>query len=236
MRPFGILVTLLILLIGCATQPKNDNTQTQPTETQNNNATVTFFNSSSYYVSVHRDAFSGVVIAELSSGETKTVEVMASDNYGIGTMFSIGFKTSVFNDFNLSCGPVYAYGIDPQMQISINLEAKQSYTLTITQPQNLVYETAFMKIINTSDNYFNLAKLGQVCKQTGNGVLTVQAGEIGIYEIESSKDGKLFDGYKLRTVFTDVDFPSFTAYYSHVYTFIFNGTTITKSGDDTLTY
>ncbi len=222
------VIFLLAMFVSCEKEPENVRTSS--------NGYVTFFNESSYIVEVHATAFSGPVITTLASGESKKCEIPESDNHGVGTTFSIGYKTRVFSEPDLSCGDVYAYGIDPDMQITVNIEAEKNHFLRISQPSNLVFESAFLRVINSSENYFELKKNSMSFKQTGNGNLTVDAGKIGIYEIDSSSVGKKFQGYELRSAFKSIDFPEFDAEYNHTYTYIFDGTSVTKDSEQVLSY
>lgn len=236
MKKLIYIVPFLLLLLGCNESPSDSGSSDFEEETTAQYGTILFFNESSYSISVHSDAFSGPVLAELSSGEAKSVSVRASNNHGIGSMFAIGFRTKVIDDFNLACGEIYAYGIDPNMQLSVNVEAGKKYTLQIPQPSELVYETAFIQILNESSNPFELTKNSMSYKQAGNGVLPVGVGEIGVYEIPASAKGTAFEGYKLKSVFRDYDIPSFDAVYSHVYTFSFDGSSVAKTGEQNIVY
>lgn len=234
MRRLIYVVSFLFLLFGCAESSSDNGSSDFEEETAGQYGTILFFNESSYAISVHADTFSGVVVAELAAGEAKTVSVRASNNYGIGSVFAIGFRTKVIDDFNLACGEIYAYGIDPNMQLAVNVEAGEKYTLQIPQPSELVYETAFMQILNVSSNSFELTKNSMSYKQAGNGVLPVGVGEIGVYEIPASAKGTAFEGYKLKSVFRDYDIPSFETVYSHVYSFSFDGSSVVKTGERNL--
>lgn len=225
-----LFLGIILLLASCQNSQNPDKGQLEQ------NAVIQLFNDSSYSVIVHRDAFSGVVIAELESGELKEVKVAASNNYGIGTTFSIEYKTKVFNEFETACGDVYAYGIDPNMQITMNLETGKEYQLRIEQPSDLVFETSFIRIINSSANYYELRNNGICYKQAGNGALTVDTGKTGVYEIPVGSKGKNFEGYKLTTVFSSLDIPSFLIEYNRSYTFVFDGESITKVSDNKLSY
>ena len=228
---------LIVLFIGCSngaeTGGKKNNNATQQDEPM---GIIKFFNSSSYAVSIHRDAFSGPVIAELAAGEVKSVEVYVDNNYGVGTTFSFGFKTKVFNELETACGDVFAYGIDPNMQKTIIIEPGKEKLVTIEQPSELIFETAFLRIINASDNYFELRQNGITFKQTGNGNVPVDSGKTGVYEIMSNKEGKSFENYKLITVFKSVDFPVFVAKYNHAYTYSFDGEKIIEISQSELSY
>lgn len=236
MKKLIYIVSLLFLLLGCneSSSPSDNSSSDFEEETAGQYGTILFFNESSYNISVHSDAFSGPVLAELTSGEAKAVSVRASNNYGIGSVFAIGFRTKVIDDFNLACGEIYAYGIDPNMQLAVNVEAGKKYTLQIPQPSELVYETAFIQILNVSSNSFELTKNSMSYKQAGNGVLPVGVGEIGVYEIPASAKGTAFEGFKLKSVFKDYDIPSFEAVYSHVYSFSFDGSSVAKTGERNL--
>ena len=234
MRKLIYVVWFPFLLFGCTESSSDIDGSDFEESLAVQYGTVLFFNESSYAVSIHADAFSGAVVAELAAGESKSVSVRASNNYGIGSVFAIGFRTKVIDDFNLACGEIYAYGIDPNMQLAVNVEAGKKHTLQIPQPLELVYETAFIQIHNMSSNSFELTKNSMNYKQAGNGVLPVGVGEIGVYEIPASAKGIAFEDFKLKSIFKDYDIPSFEAVYSHVYSFSFDGSSVAKTGERNL--
>lgn len=232
MKKLVYAVPFLFFLIGCSVSSSNTDSSDSEKEPPVQYGTVLFFNESSYNISIHSDVFSGAVIAELSSGESKSVSVRASENYGIGSVFAVGFKTKVIDDFNLSCGEIYAYGIDPNMQFAVNVESGKKYTLQIPQPSELVFETAFIQILNASSNSFELTKNSISYKQAGNGTLPVGVGEIGVYEISASAAGTAFEGYRVKSVFNDYEIPPFDAVYNHVYRFSFDGSSVVKKSEE----
>lgn len=234
MKKIIFAILLLCLLFGCTESSSDSDSSDFEDKPTVQYGTVLFFNESSYAVSIHADAFSGAVVAELAAGESKSVSVRASNNYGIGSVFAIGFRTKVIDGFNLACGEIHAYGIDPNMQLAVNVEAGKKHTLQIPQPSELVYETAFITILNASSNSFELTKNSMSYKQAGNGILPVGVGEIGVYEIPASAKGIAFEDFKLKSVFKDYDIPSFEAVYSHVYSFSFDGSSVMKTGERNL--
>lgn len=236
MKKILFVIPLLFLLFGCSDSSGDNSDSSTDEEPKIQYGTILFFNESSYSVSVHADAFSGPVIVELASGESKSVSVRTSENYGIGSTFSIGFKTKIIDGYELSCGEIYAYGIDPNMQFNVNVEADKKYTLQIPQPSGLVYETAFIKILNASSNSFELTRNSVSYKQAGNGTLPVGIGEVGVYEIPSSATGTSFENYRVKSVFESYDIPSFSAVHSHIYSFSFDGTSVIKTGEQKIVY
>lgn len=236
MKSFLVFLLLCLAFFSC----ENPGLKIKSTENKNDEiidyGTVFFFNESSYSIIIHKDAFSGPIIAELNSGESKNVKLSTSNNYGIGTTFSIEFKTNVIDELAPFCGDVFVYGIDPNMQLNINIEKDKKYSLQIPQPSNLVFKTAFLKIINASAQPFELMKYSTAYKQAGNGILSVPSGEIGIYEIPSSSVGLAFENYTVKAVFNSYDIPSFSAYYGKIYNFIFDGAVVRKISEESFSY
>ncbi|GHV10861.1 hypothetical protein AGMMS49938_00590 [Fibrobacterales bacterium] len=192
---------------------------------------VTFVNYTSYEVIIHLDAFSGAVLDSVKAGQSKTIDVRTSDNHGLGTTFCIEYKYKIFDGIGTASGEVYAYGIDPNVQIQFNIEANQKYTKQIPQPAELEFKMAFIKILNSSTAQFELNYLGNSYKQTGNGNLPVPPGQSGIYQIESTASGKPYTGWTVTSVFTPVAIPDFTAEHGTVYNFTYNGTSVVLTGE-----
>jgi hypothetical protein len=172
---------------------------------------VTFFNESSYKVVVHQDAFSGPVLLELTTG-SKTIDVRISDNYGIGSTFSIEYLYRISDGFDSESGEVIASGIDPNVQINRVIEENKSYTIQIPQPANLEFRSAFIKILNSSNLPCEFRYLGTVFKQTGNGNVPVAPGKTGVYKLEGiPNNGRLHQNYEVVANFVNTTIPDFTA-------------------------
>jgi hypothetical protein len=198
---------------------------------------VTFFNESSYNVVVHQDYFNGPVLLELSAGETKRVEVRTSDNYGVGSTFSVEYLYRINDAFDTESGEVIASGIDPNVQINFVVEADKSYTKQIPQPAQLEFMSAFIKILNTADMQCELKYLGTVFKQTGNGNVPIAPGKTGVYKLEGiPAAGKLYQNYQLVSTFDSITIPDFTAKNGFIYSFSYNGTSVTKTGEQTIVF
>jgi hypothetical protein len=215
-----------------------------PSDTKNDNSglviktgKVTFFNESSYGVVIHQDAFSGPVLLELSAGQSKQVEVRTSDNYGVGSTFSIEYLYRITDGFDTESGEVIANGIDPNVQINFVIEANKSYTKQIPQPANLEFRSAFIKILNSSSLQFELKYVGTVFKQTGNGNIPVAPGKTGVYKLEGiPSDGKLYQNYEVATNSASTTIPDFTVMNGFIYSFTYDGNSVTKTGEQTIIF
>jgi hypothetical protein len=204
---------------------------------------VTFFNESSYKVVVHQDSFSGPVLLEMPNGDPgKTILVRTSDNYGIGSTFSIEYLYRINDAFDTESGDVIASGIDPNVQINFVIEENKSYTKQIPQPQNLEFRNAFINILNSSSLQFELKYLGTVFKQTGNGNIPVAPGKTGVYKLPLGTEGgipaegKLYQNYQIASTFENTIIPDFTAKNGFIYSFTYNGSSVTKTGEQTIIF
>jgi hypothetical protein len=227
------LSIFLLLNLSCSTATQSGN---NGKGSQAKTGKITFFNESSYSVTVHQEFFSGPVLVELSPGQSKRVDVRVSDNYGIGSTFPIEYWYRVVDGTDLASGEVWANGIDPNVQLNLVVEENKSYTLQIPQPQDLEFPRAFVKILNASGMQFELQYLGTAFKQAGNGNLPVPAGKTGVYEFLSTAEGKPVSGYTVHTTFQPVPVPDFTAKNSYVYNFTYSGTAVTKTGEQKIVF
>ena len=247
MKKFVYFVLFLIIsLIFFACSDTSDNSK-DDNNSNNGNITVktgkvTFFNESSYKVVVHQDAFSGPVLLELSAGGSQRVDVRTSENYGVGSTFSIEYLYRINDAFDTESGDVIASGIDPNVQINFVVEENKSYTKQIPQPQNLEYRNAFIKILNSSSLQFELKYLGTVFKQTGNGNISVAPGKTGVYKLPLGTEGgipaegKLYQNYQITSTFANTAIPDFTAKNGFIYSFTYNGSTVIKTGEQTIIF
>jgi hypothetical protein len=186
---------------------------------------VTLINESSYSVSVYHGSFSGALLVDtLPSGSSYSTIVSTSDNYGIGSVFSIRY-------WFCAGGKAWTTGIDPNEQIQRNIEAGKSYEIQIPNSSNIGWEDSFIKIQNASDDSFHFNYLNQFYRQAGTGEFPVPAGETGIYKINPSDNhGLEIVGYTITQVFKPTfPFPDFTAEKGHIYNYIFDGDSVEKA-------
>jgi len=197
-------------------------------------SSVTFFNNSSYSVSIHAESFSGpVLIDKLASGRSFSTTLNPSNNYGVGSVFSIEYWYLVASDAEFACGDVWTGGIDPNMQISHNIEAGNEYTIQIPQPKELELKEFFLKILNASNKPFELNHLGTHFKQAGNGELPVPSKKVGFYKMNGEIEIK---GYTITQVYEQYPFPEFTAKNGYIYAFEFNGNSVEKTGEQKIIF
>jgi hypothetical protein len=228
-----IFLIIAILLPACSMKPSSDDEdETSGVRT----GKVTFFNESSYSVTVHKDAFSGPVLIILNSGQSKTTDVRISDNYGVGSTFPIEYKYRVVDGTDMASGEVWANGIDPNIQLNLIIEEKKSYILQIPQPSELEFPMAFIKILNASDMQCELRYLGAAFTQAGNGNISISSGKTGVYQFSSSVEGQPVDGYTVHSTFKTAEVPHFTAKNSYIYNFVYNGTNVQKTSEQKIVF
>jgi len=232
---YAVLVLVVSLIVAACPDESDNNGNNVDVKT----GRVTFFNESSYKVLIHQDAFSGPVLLELSAGDSKKVDVRTSDNYGVGSTFSIEYisKIQIHESVNDVIREVFASAIDPNVQINRVIEEGKSYTVQIPQPQNLEPRSAFIKVQNLHSLPFELRYLGTVFKQEDNNNISVAPGQIGIYKLEGiPAEGKLFQNYAVASTFESTNIPDFTAMNGIIYSFTYNGTSVTKTGEQTIIF
>jgi hypothetical protein len=228
-----ILTICVLFFCACPSESGEETEKQQPVKT----GKVTFFNESSYKVVVHHSAFSGPVLMELDAGQSKKVDVRTSDNHGVGTTFSIEYLYRVSDGLDAGSGEVIASGIDPNVQINFVVEEDKTYTRQIPQPANLEFRSAFIKMLNSSSLPCELKYLGTIFKQTGNGNISVAPGATGVYKLDGiPAGGKLYHDYRAATTFESAAIPDFTAMNGFIYSFDYNGSAVTKTGEQTIVF
>jgi len=226
-----IALLFALLVISCG---KHELEDTNP------QAEVTFFNESSYDVSVHLSAFSGpVLIEKLTIGDYFSTMLSPSNNYGNGSVFSIVYWVLVANGTELACNDVWTSGIDPNMQIIQNLVGGESYVIQIPKPKNLELNGSFIKILNSSNQPFEFNYLAMTKRQADNIEIAVPSGKVGVYKVNdnyySNKPTEII-GHTIKVVFETYPFPDLIAQNGYVYSYEFDGKTVTKKGEQKLTF
>ncbi|MDR0517259.1 MAG: hypothetical protein LBH25_09480 [Fibromonadaceae bacterium] len=204
-------------------------------------AKVTFYNESSYSVTIYQDHFDGFVLADkLASGMSHTTKLSPSNNYGIGSTFSIEYWFMVASGTEVSGGENIwtssGTGIDNQIPGN-NLESGKSYTIIIPQPTNWRTSDAFIRIINKSENSIEFNHLGTFYRLDGSLENAVLRGKVGVYKVrkvDQSENYVEVSGRTITQVSKTYPFPDFIAVDGHIYTFEFDGIEVRKTGDDKL--
>jgi len=198
---------------------------------------VTFFNESSYRVNVRRDAFSGPIVAKIPPNQPPvTVYVRVSD-HALGTTFSIEYLYQVTGP-DTDSGDIFASGIDINVQINRVVEESRSVTIQIPQPANLEFKTAFIKITNTHNLPAELRRFGTIFSQAGTGNIPIAPGRTGVFRLDQIPPGEgfLLHGFNIVSTFAVTPLPEFTAQNGFIYSFIFDGTSVRKTGERTIIF
>jgi len=230
------LISLLVFLFASCDDNAN---QTEKLIT----GKVTFFNESSYSVKIHRDAFSGPVITELSAGQSKTENVKISESHGLGTTFSIEYLYKVTDGFDADSGNIFASGLDFNVQINKVIEENKSITVQIPQPKALEFRTAFIKVLNADNLPIDLWYYGMMLQQAGNKLYPISPGKTGIYTLSELVMGGIpaggefeFTAFNIRSGMNNINIPAFTAQNGIIYSFTFNGTSVVKTGQQNIVF
>jgi len=231
MKKVFLFVFLAYLIISCERPPDNN-------ELGFKTGRVTFFNESSYNIKVHRDSFSGPVLAEVPSvgSREETVPVRVSDDHRYGTTFSIEYLYRITEDFDTESGEVIASGLDFNVQINCVIEEGKSYTIQIPNPSNLEFRTAFIKLIKAYNIPIELKYYGRTLP-LNNGNFTVAPYRTGVYKLTGIPvAGEIFEGYHIVATFESTPVPNFAVMNGFIYNFTYNGTSVTKTGEQTIIF
>ena len=225
------LTALFLVLLSCSTSQFNiEEYEGVPRPSSSSNTglgTVEFLNASGYYACVHEKSFSGQALTDtFSTGETRSVQVAANINVGIGATFSIRYCSLIASNIELANGNVWACGIDPDMQISLDIKADTIYPKKILQPANLEIQETFMKIQNTSGMPIELNYYAQSFIPEGNdNELYVSASKTGVYRIGARE----IKGYSVKQGLNNLyEVPEFVAEKGYIYNFEFDGNEVAQ--------
>lgn len=223
--PHLVALLLAVLFISC-------NTHDLDTIDRGN---VTFYNASSYSVTITRSSFSGTILVEkLASGKTFTTTISPSNNYGIGDIFSFEYFFMVANEAEVLGGNVWATsGQQIENQEQQNIEAGKNYTIRIPNPKKLNWSEAFVKIINKSSKSIEFNYMG-VFYRLDNLETSVASGKIGVYKVyrvSLSEPSVEIKGYTITQLVEQYPIPTFTAEAGHTYTLEFDGKEVRLIGE-----
>jgi hypothetical protein len=243
-KPFYIFTFFIFFIFFSSCQngdnEDKDNNDDNKDELNIKTNEITFLNVSSYIVIIHLDSFSGPVLEKLNNTteREKTIPVRTSDNFGNGTTFSFEYLYPINDGSDLYSGEVCASGIDPDMQFTLVIEENKSYpTIQITNPKNLEFKSAFIKIQNGHNMQLELRHFSDTYKQAGNGHIPVAPEKFGIYKFDNIPDeGELIQNYKVVSTLPGTPIPDFTMMNGIIYDFYYNGFEVIKTGEQTILF
>lgn len=232
-----IYLFFLVYLITSCESSANNNENEQNTQVEIKTGSVTFINESSYGFKVRLYSFDGPVLAELRTlDRSKSVDVRISDDNRFGTIFSIEYLYRISDDFEADSGEVFASVIDPNVQISLVIEEGKSYTVQVPNPKNPEFRTAFIKLLNLYTIPVELRYYGRILTQN-NGNLTIPSFKTGIYRLGGIPlEGELSQGYHVVATFESTPVPDFTVKNGFIYTFHYDGNSVTKIGEQSIIF
>jgi len=196
---------------------------------------VTFYNASSYCVTITHSSFSGFILTEkLASGKSFTTTIRPSENHA-GDVFSFEYFFMVASSAEVLGGDVWATsGKQIENQELQNIEAGKNYTIRIPNPKKLNWSEAFVKIINKSDKSIEFNYLG-IFYRLDNLETSVASGKVGVYKVNGislSEPSVEINGYTITQIVEPYLIPTFTAEAGHIYTLEFDGKEVKLIGDD----
>ena len=225
MKNYLLLTTIFALVFFACDNGNNDDPAAKT-------AKVTFHNESSYRIAVHGSNYNGPVLVELPAGTSKQVDVPVSINQSTEMVFAVKYLYQINSLFDGD--PIYASGIDPNVQINRVIEADKSYNISIPQPANLEFIEAYLKILNTSTDQTVQLRLGFSIAISILGYQNIGSGKTGIYEIVDIPDsGKLCQNYKISAMsgMINITIPDFTANRGYIYNFTFDSTEVKRDNN-----
>jgi hypothetical protein len=227
------LFLLCCFIVSCENSTGDDQNKPEDIKT----GKVTFFNESSYSIKIHRDSFSGPVLLELSAGGSKKIDVRISDTHGFGTTFSIEYLYQINDAFDTDSGAIFASGLDFNVQINRVIEEDKSYTVQIPQPENLEFRSAFIKVLNAHNLPIEVRDVGRILQQAGNSQYPIASGKTGVYRLPSlPAEGELLQTYMVVVTTAEFPIPDFTAKNGFIYDFTYNGSSVIKTGEQSIVF
>jgi len=211
-----------LLLVSCGNHVFNEPNYSQ--------ASVEFCNESSYSIIIHQSYFDGPVLAKLIPAQCISKKISPSNNYGVGTVFSVEYWHLIENE-------VWIGGEDPDRQIKQNLEAGESYLILIPQPKSLDLQESFIKIENVSDMDLELKCLDFTFYQV-NRVLSVPSSKSGLYSGNNIKSSSCFSNGESKGLAvkqglqTQYPFPEFTIVNGYIHNFEFDGNEVIQKDNE----
>jgi hypothetical protein len=117
------------------------------------------------------------------------------------------------------------------------IEEKKSYTIQIPQPADLEFRTAFIKLLNAYNLPIELRYFGRILRQAGNNKIPIDPYKSGVYKLEGiPTEGELYQNYEVVSTFDHTTITDFTVMNGIIYSFTYNGTSVTKTGEQTIVF
>jgi len=185
----------------------------------NNYAKVTFINNTQFHVKVYRDT-SILFFNELAPGESRTGDIQSSADDNVGTTFCFSYRLKISDSNDTFSGEAFAEGVVSDKEETFVIKGGKPFSREIPVPDNIVFNSAFIRIKNQYSVNTSLYMVGTSRLQHGNKEMMIPSGKTGIYKIDSP-DFNLKD-YSLRNVENSYYFPNTILLPGYIYDFIFS--------------
>lgn len=248
-RFIGFIV-ITALTAGCDNLEKNNggNNNVTPGGSEKN-VTLNFFNESSYRVILYKDLNPenhdpAAIYLTVDAGETATIRDYPSSDTLTGNGFYPRYLVLLADRITTGTVDIHApaeRNLADIDHISFVLEAGQSYTKTIRQPGTLVFINAYLKLYNSGSQAMQLREattpLKRLDADAGNQGFYIQPGQTGYFELEIPyySSDKVYSAFKIfdNNIFS---FPSFTAEKGKLYSYTWNGSSVSGGSTDNIAY
>jgi hypothetical protein len=229
---YSLCLSLLSLIcLSCSDGNKNNETNTS---TANEQATVNFFNESSYKIDIYKgfnpEYFDETVwLCSVNSGQTIKVPMYASADQVMGDTFFPRYKWQLPLENPDGISTVSVDAKSDLSNIRFVVEKNKTYTKTIPQPAQLQYVNGYLKIQNIGAYQIEVRNGGIPLHQLGNNSIYLASSHMAYYEMPFNRfDGTTITVNNLKVFdIATINFPPFTMERGKLYSFTVNGSIIT---------
>ncbi|MBD5426587.1 MAG: hypothetical protein HDR38_03405 [Treponema sp.] len=209
---------------------------------------VTFYNESSFRCRVFRNVNPSssdeetTSLVEIPAGQTVSVMQPPSADKQIGDVFYVHYYVMLADEYETGTHAIFVPAERDVSNISFVLEIGKSYTKIISQPPegSLRFLDCYIKLFNQSSRTVQVVQGSSFLYNLATDELNLHTGKFGFYNIAISP---LFSSEVVSTLSVfDVaqavrhDVPEFTIERGKVYSFSFDGSSVSKTGEQNIVY
>jgi hypothetical protein len=238
------LCFMTIFLFSCSTPDNDENNNNNNNNNNNPPATVNFFNESSYKVDIYKNLNPDyydptTLVCTVDPGSIQKTTLYASTDQKIGDTFYPRYKVLLADSLKTGTSDIFVDAQRNLSNVSFVVESGKTYTKTIPQPVTgeLKFVNGYITIQNLSVTQVQILRADEVLYKLDNQGVFLNSGQMGYYEIYLSLFTDTLNINQLKAFSSSyVNFPDFVMERGKLYSFTYNGTSVTKTGEQTIVF
>lgn len=241
-------ILLLFMFVSCSSNESENDGIPPSSVAGSDTVKVTFYNESSFRCKIFRNVNPSssdtdtAPLAEISTGQTVSVMQPPSSDKQIGDIFYVHYYVMLADEYETDSHAIFIPAERDASNISFVLEDGKSYTKSVSQPPegSLRFLDCYIEFFNKSFETVQILQGSSFQYNLATDEVNLHIGKSGFYKISIdpfSSSGavsslSVFDVGRA----TNISVPEFTIERGKLYRFSFDGSSVVKTGEESIVY